>query len=81
MTVDITKRTVPILAETKKNEKKNSRLLEKNFNKERLREEFTTGIGTQTEIPEQKLENQVRDIQLKLKNVIKTSISKTDSFM
>ena len=81
MTVDITKRTVPILAKTKKNEKKNSRLLEKNFNKERLREEFTTGIGTQTEIPEQKLENQVRDIQLKLKNVIKTSISKTDSFM
>ena len=61
--------------------KKIQGLLEKNFNKERLREEFTTGIGTQTEIPEQKLENQVRDIQLKLKNVIKTSISKTDSFM
>ena len=61
--------------------KKIQGLLEKNFNKERLREEFTRGIGTQTEIPEQKLENQVRDIQLKLKNVIKTSISKTDSFM
>ena len=44
MTVDITKRTVPILAETKKNEKKKKiqGLLEKNFNKERLRKESTT---------------------------------------
>ena len=68
-------------------------LLEKNcFNKKPLQEEGTTGTGTQTEVPAQKLENQVRDtqpklknviridIQLKLKIVIQMSINKVDSF-
>ena len=37
-------------------------------------------MGTQTEVSTQILENQVRDIHLKLKNVIQTSISEVDSF-
>ena len=50
-------------------------LLEKNcFNKKPLQEEGTTGTGTQTEVPAQKLENQVRDTQPKLKNVIRIDI-------
>ena len=46
MTVDITKRTVPILAETKKNEKKNSRT---------SREEF------QQRTPSRRIHNRDRD--------------------
>ena len=55
-------------------------LLENILYKNSLREEVTTGTGKQTQVPAQKLKNQVRDIYTKLNNVIKTSTSKTDSF-
>ena len=82
ITVDITRLTVPILAETKKTQ------IQKNFNgfprrisiyKNSLRE-ATTGTGKQIQVPAQELKNQIRDIHMKLNNVIKTFISKADSF-
>ena len=54
--------------------------LEKNLNKNSLREETKTGTGKQTQVPVQELKNQVRDIRMKSNNVIKTSISTADSF-
>ena len=78
ITVDITKLTVPTLTETKKIQK-TSRASRKELFQQK-RENTTTGTGAQTELPARKLESQVRDIHLKLKNVIRTSISKFDSF-
>ena len=78
ITVDITRLTVPVSAETNKTQIQG--LLEKNFYKNSLREETTTGTGKQTQVPAQELKNQVRDIHMKLNNVIKTSLSKADSF-
>ena len=68
ITVDITRFTVPILAETKITQiQKTSRAsLEKNLYKNSLQEEATTGTGKQTQVPAQELKNQVRDIQLSL---------------
>ena len=60
--------------------KKLQGLLEKNLCKNSLREEATTVTGKQTQVAVQKLIDQVRDIHMKLKNVVKTSISKADSF-
>ena len=81
ITVNITRVTVPILAVTKKPKfKKLQGLLKKNFYKNFLQEEAATGTGKETEVPAQELKNQVRDTHIKLKNVIKTSISKVDSF-
>ena len=60
--------------------KKLQGLLEKNFYKNSLREEATTGTGKQTQVPAQELNNQVKDIHMKLNDVINTSINKADSF-
>ena len=52
--------------------KKVQGLLEKNLCKNSFWEEATTGVGKQTQVPAQELKNQVRDIHMKLNNVIKT---------
>ena len=61
ITVDITKRTVPILSEIKETQK-TSRASREESQQRTPREEATTGTGTQTEVPALKLENQVRDV-------------------
>ena len=80
ITIDITRPTVPILVETKKRTQRTSRASQEEIEQNPLREEATTEAETQTEVSVQKLEKQVEDTYMKLKNVIKTSKKNADNF-